>query len=176
MCSAYLESWFLIIWRSTPQSMLIWNVMQIQKVWANYLAYTGLEFKDTANPSMLVTCFSYVKSCTSENCHTKGTGFIGSLLWNNRETVVLVTVHHVIPDVITARNSIYTFTCGDKRTPPVMINVKGEKLINDFLKMSPKDMVCSLIIFFITSLKGNNRNQIHYSHAKSYTQSINCIA
>jgi len=70
----------------------------------------------------------------------KGTGFIGSLILEKITTVVLVTAHHVIPDMKTARSSKFIFS----RINGCTVTVNGADLIdehNDVYKMCPKIMV-----------------------------------
>ena len=87
----------------------------------------------------LVPFLSVIYS-SSETGRTKGTGFIGSLTLEGIATVVLVTAHHVVPDMKTARSSKFIFSCIDGST----VTVDGSDLIdkpNDVHKMCPKEVV-----------------------------------
>ena len=83
-----------------------------------------------------------IKSPSSETRSSKGTGFIGNLLLDTINSHVLMTAYHVIPDMQTARNSKFIFSCIDGSTVTT-VTVNGSDLIDehDVPKMCPKEMV-----------------------------------
>ena len=126
------------------------NLDRFCKIWSHIYIHTYM--------NLIVTCVSIIllsikspssettssETTSSETTSSEGTGFIGSLLLDTINTHVLVTAHHVIPDMQTARNecSKFIFSRIDGSTVTT-VTVKGSDLIDehDVPKMCPKEMV-----------------------------------